>query len=59
MEKIQNYGFEKNQIIKSKLKGGTVYLNFSFENFKVAKSLPSREIKLNKKCKSVFKHRPP
>ena len=57
--KVKNYRSGKNQIIRSKLKGGIFYLKILlFENSEVVKSLPSRERKL-KKCKSVSKHRCP
>ena len=45
--KVKNYRSGKNQIIRSKLKGGIFYLKILLlENSEVVKSLPSRERKL-------------
>jgi hypothetical protein len=57
--KVKIIGLKKNQIIQNELKSRNLRVkNFLSENYKVAKSFPSRQKKL-KKSKSVKMHRPP
>jgi hypothetical protein len=45
----KNYCFEENKIIQSDLKSGNLRLKkFLFENYKEAKSFPSKEKKIEK-----------